>query len=119
MNDVLHGIEENVRFDHNAASLLASGCRNAATAIDGQAGSRASWVAHGMTDFQGYYSPLFQQNGTTQAGDATRLAAALRDVATKVDHLARCARAEQRRRTTPRAWKTRQDERGLCRPCSA
>lgn len=112
MNDVLRGISEDVRFNHAAASSLATGCRNAATAIDGQAGSRASWVTHGMVDFSGYYSQLFQQNGTIQAGDATRLAAALRDVATKVDYLAGSARAEQERRETARAWRQRQQEQG-------
>ena len=110
---VLAGIDEDVRFNHGAADSLARACRNAATAIDNQAGDRASWVTHGLTDFEGYYADLFEQNGTTQAGDATRLASALRDVATKVDHLADCATAEQERRTTARAWKQRQDERGF------
>lgn len=113
MSGVLHGIDEDVRFNHAAATTLATSCRNAATAIDNQAGPRASWVSHAMTDFQGYYAQLFQQNATTQAGDATRLAAALRDVATKVDHLAGCATAEQNRRQTARAWKQRQDARGF------
>ena len=43
MVDPLHGIESDVRFDHSAAQSLARSCRNAADAIDGQAGSRASW----------------------------------------------------------------------------
>lgn len=113
MSGVLHGIDQDVRFNHAAATELASGCRAAASALDNQAGPRASWVTHALTDFQGYYSELFRQNGTTQAGDATRLAAALRDVATKVEYLAGCAKAEQTRRETARAWKKRQDERGF------
>ncbi len=113
MNGVLQGISEDVRFNHAAAASLATGCRNAATAIDGQTGPRATWVSHGLEDFVGYYADLFRQNGTTQAGDASRLAAGLRDVATKVDYLAGSATAEQNRRETARAWKRRQDERGF------
>ena len=113
MVDPLHGIESDVRFDHSAAQSLARSCRNAADAIDGQAGSRSSWVSHGMVDFVGYYSQLFQQNGTTQAGDAERLATALREVATKVDYMAECATKEQERRVVAREWKQRQEDRHL------
>ena len=81
MADVMQGIAEDVRFNHGAASLLASRCRAAANAIDNQAPGRAVWVQHGLEDFQGYYSQLFAQNGQVQASDASLLAARLREVA--------------------------------------
>ena len=113
MADVMQGISADVRFNHGAAQLLANRCRAAANAIDNQAGSRASWVQHGLVDFQGYYSQLFQQNGQVQASDATLLAARLREVASGAEQLAREARSEQQRRQTAREWKQRQDDRGL------
>lgn len=113
MADVMQGISEDVRFDHGAAQSLASRCRAAANAIDNQAGGRASWVQHGLEDFKGYYSQLFQQNGGVQATDATLLAARLREVASGVEQLAREATSEQQRRVTAREWKKRQDDRNL------
>ncbi len=113
MTSPLHGIEEDVPFDHAAADALRTACNQAASAIEGQAGSRASWVAHGLEDFQGYYSQLFQQNGTTQAGDASLLVTRLREVATAVGDLKASATAEQQRRVTAREWKRRQDDRNV------
>ena len=113
MSSVMHGIESDVRFNHAAATTLASRCRTAASAIDGQAGSRASWVEHALVDFKGYYSELFRGNGSVQAADARLLASRLREVADGVEQLAREARSEQQRRETARAWKRRQDERGF------
>ena len=113
MADPMHGIAEDVRFDHAAASTLATRCRTAASAIDSQAGDRAAWVQHGMEDFVGYYSQLFRQNGTVQASDARLLASRLREVATGVEQLAREATSEQERRQTAREWKQQQDNRNL------
>ncbi|HHU39598.1 MAG TPA: type IV secretion protein Rhs [Propionibacterium sp.] len=113
MSSVMHGIESDVRFNHAAARTLASRCRRAANAIDGQTGSRASWVEHGLTDFKGHYSELFRGNGHVQAADARLLVSRLREVADGADQLAREARSEQRRREEARAWKQRQDERGF------
>ncbi len=113
MSDPMHGIAEDVRFDHGAADTLASRCRSAASAIDNQAGSRASWVLHGLEDFSGYYAQLFEQNGSVQASDASLLASRLREVASGADQLAREATSEQERRQTAREWKQRQDDRNL------
>ena len=111
-SDIMRGIESNVRFNHAAAEALAKGCRDAATAIENQAGHRSTWVEHGLTDFAGYYAQLFRGNGRVQAADADLLVARLREVATGADQLAREARSEQQRRRTAREWKKRQDERG-------
>ena len=37
-------IDEDVRFDHGAATRLIGLCNSAAASIEGQAGSRASWA---------------------------------------------------------------------------
>ena len=113
MADVMQGISKDVRFNHAAAQTLISRCRAAASAIDNQAGGRASWVQHGLEDFQGYYAQLFRQNGQVQSSDASLLSARLREVATGVEQLAREARSEQQRRQTAREWKQRQDNRNL------
>lgn len=109
----MKGIDQDVPFDHAAANALVTACNNAASAIEGQTGSRASWVTHGLEEFKGYYSQLFQQNGRTQASDATHLVTRLRQVATAVGDLKASASAEQKRRETARAWKARQDARGF------
>ena len=110
---VMQGITEDVPFDHGAADALVTACTNAASAIEGQTGSRASWVAHGLEDFKGYYAQLFEQNGRTQASDASHLATRLRQVATAVGDLKASATAEQNRRQTARDWKARQEARGF------
>ena len=51
----LDGVEADVEFDFGVADGLASSCDNAATAVDGQAGSRASWTSTGLTDFKGHF----------------------------------------------------------------
>lgn len=101
MISVIKGIESDVRFNHSAASTLASRCRTAANRIDGQAGSRATWVNHALTDFRGYYAALFRGNGSVQAADARLLAARLREVASGVEQLAREARSEQQPQRGP------------------
>lgn len=111
MTDPLHGTAEDVRFDHVASADLARTCRNAATSIEDQAGSRASWVQHGLVDFAGYYSQVFSENGRIQAADAGGLVIALRNVATAAEYLAGSATKEQERRETARAWKHRRDNR--------
>ena len=107
----LGAIEEDVPFDFGVASTLATACDNAATAVDGQAGSRASWVTTGLTDFKGHFSELFRTNASVAAGDATELSSRLREVATGVRQLAEEARKEQQRRETARAWKKEHDDR--------
>ena len=83
----LGAIEEDVPFDDGAADALITACRAAASAIDGQAGHRASLVATAMTDFRGRFSELFQTNAATAAGDGLELASRLREVATGAERL--------------------------------
>jgi hypothetical protein len=109
----LGAIEEDVPFDFGVATAFATACDNAASAVDGQAGSRATWVSTGLTDFKGHFSELFRTNAATAAGDATELSARLREVATGVRKLAEEARKEQQRRETARAWKKEHDDRNI------
>ncbi|GAA3619405.1 DUF6531 domain-containing protein [Microlunatus ginsengisoli] len=109
----LGAIEEDVPFDFGVATVFATACDNAASAVDGQAGSRATWVSTGLTDFKGHFSELFRTNAATAAGDATELSARLREVATGVRKLAEEARKEQQRRETARAWKKEHDDRNI------
>lgn len=109
----MHGIEANVEFDFGAADTLASACDTAATAVDGQSGSRSSYVTAALVDFKGHFSELFRTNAATAAGDALELSSRLREVATAVRRLVEEARKEQQRRETARAWKKEQDDRSL------
>src|SRR6478735_5217463 len=54
-NIMTAGVDADVEFDFGVADGLASSCDNAATAVDGQAGSRASWTSTGLTDFKGHF----------------------------------------------------------------
>ncbi len=109
----LGAIEEDVPFDFGVASTLATACDNAASAVEGQSGSRASWVTTGLIDFKGHFSTVFADNAAVAAGDATELSSRLREVATGVRKLADEARKEQQRRDTARAWKKEHDDRSL------
>ncbi|BAK34420.1 hypothetical protein MLP_14060 [Microlunatus phosphovorus NM-1] len=107
----LGAIAEDVPFDFGTASTLATAFDNAATAVDGQAGSRSSWVTTGLTDFKGRFSEIFRTNAAVAASDATELSSRLRQVATQARYLAEEARKEQERREIARAWKERHDNR--------
>ncbi|MDR0991132.1 MAG: DUF6531 domain-containing protein [Propionibacteriaceae bacterium] len=102
---------EDVRFNHEAATTLATACRNAASTLDQQAGSRASLVTAALTEFRGYFAELFTDNADIERSDRGEVAQALRAVATAVEALAREATSEQERRQAARAWKQRRDER--------
>ena len=108
----LKGVDEDVPYNADDADSLASACRSSATLIDGQASTRSTAVTTAQEDFQGHFADLFTANAAVQVTDATNLAAALRDVATKVDALTEEARKEQQRRETARAWKRDHDNRG-------
>jgi len=104
-------IEEDVRFDHGAASRLKSLCNAAAGVIEGQVGSRSSWVSTARADFAGYYSELFARNQENAKLDADEVATRLRDVARQADELSEAARTEQQRREDAREWKREQEDR--------
>lgn len=104
-------INEDVRFNHEAAENLISLCNTAASTIEGQTGSRAGWVTTAKQDFAGYFSELFASNQETAVRDSGEVSRGLRDVARFTGLLAEEARAEQQRREEAREWQREQDDR--------
>ncbi|GGF42677.1 hypothetical protein GCM10011519_15710 [Marmoricola endophyticus] len=113
MGDPMKGIESDVRFAFDAAGRLERLCDHSASQIDGQAGSRASYVTTAMKDFEGHYSELFTTNANTAKADASEIASALRTTAGYVRDLVREAHEENKRRADARAWKKQHDNRGF------
>ncbi|HEY9290710.1 MAG TPA: DUF6531 domain-containing protein, partial [Microlunatus sp.] len=109
----LGAIDEDVPFDDGVADALIAACDGAAAKIEGQAGSRSSYVATASADFQGYFSRLFASNASVASADGTELAARLRQVATGARRLKSEAAKEQQRRQTARDWKREQDNRNI------
>ena len=109
----LGAIDEDVPFDAGAADALIAACTGAASEIEGQVGSRASYVSTAMKDFEGYFSGLFSDNAATAKGDAQELVARLHEVASGARRLKEEAAKEQQRRETARAWKKEQDDRNF------
>lgn len=107
----LGAIDEDVVFDDGVADALIAKCEAAATAVEGQNGSRLSWQITAQVDFEGYFSKLFAANAVVASGDAVELCARLREVAAGARRLKEEARLEQERRETARAWKSEHDSR--------
>ncbi|MGL3807884.1 DUF6531 domain-containing protein [Paeniglutamicibacter sp. R2-26] len=100
-----------VTFDDGTADALISAFSTAASAIESQAGSRASYVATAGTEFKGRFSELFADNARVASADALELSDRLREVATGARRLKEEARKENERRRLAREWKQRRDER--------
>lgn len=98
-------------YDFGLADAVASAANAAASAVEGQAGTRASYVTTAGQDFQGYFSELFAANAATAAGDARELASRLRDVSSFIGRLSDAAREENARRKRAREWKARVEAR--------
>lgn len=113
MGDDLGAIDEDVDFNAAAAELLSTRCTSAASAIQGQAGSRTTWSNDALTDFQGHFSDVFRSNAGVQRADAELLVERLREVAQGATRLKEEAAKEQQRRQTARDWKRRHDNRGF------
>ncbi len=99
-----------VRIDTGAADLLAAGCEDAATAIREQVARRRSLTTRAMTDFEGRFSRVFEQNQRTADSDGAQIADALEDVARQVRHLLSIVPDENARRRAAREWQQRRDE---------
>ena len=88
-----------VPFDFDAARDLAAKLRASAGLVTSQQLPRRRELAGtARKDWQGNYAELFDTRMTQCGSDAERLAAAMRDAASKVDQLVQEAEAEQRRR---------------------
>lgn len=99
-SDASHG----GRFSYAVAEAVQSVFESAASRVEGQAGSRASYVSTAKTDFQGHFSDLFAANAVTAAGDAEALASALRTVAGYVGQMIEAGRDEDDRRRRNNEW---------------
>lgn len=108
-----------VPFDLEAASALAAKLRASATLVTEQQVPRRRELAQtAREDWRGNYAGIFDTRIMQCVSDAERLAAAMRDAATKVEQLATEAREEQRRRDRANqylidhaAWRERERER--------
>lgn len=92
------------RFSYAVAEGVQSVFESAASRVEGQAGSRASYVSTAKAEFRGHFSELFAANATTAAGDAEALAAAMRTVAGYVGQMIDAARDEDDRRRRNNEW---------------
>ncbi|NII40584.1 RHS repeat-associated protein [Curtobacterium flaccumfaciens] len=98
------------RFTYSTASDLRSKLEAEADRLDGQAGSRASYVSTGQRDFAGHFSELFATNATTASQDASKLAQALRTVAGYVSTMITAAHDEDARRKENNEWVRRHND---------
>ena len=110
--DALKGLPD-VAYDFDVSAALESAFRSAATTLEDQRGSRSGYRSDALTDFAGYYSSLFSDNGTTQLSDLDEIVTNLRLVATKVTELDEKARAENDRRRKAWEWAQRRANRNL------
>jgi RHS repeat-associated protein len=110
MVDVLHGVTEDVPFDHATCDDLIAFCNTTASTIEGQTASRANAVTTGSRDFRGHFAEVFGSNAGVARADADELALRLKELARFAGDLKASAEAEQTRRVTARNWvKERQD----------
>lgn len=109
----LRGIAEDVPFAWSAATRLAAQLRATAAECEGQIPGRIALADRAATEWRGRYARQFADRMRLCAGDARRLAEALRRAADQVDELSRLARAEQDRREKARQWQREQENEGL------
>ncbi|MCU1520823.1 MAG: hypothetical protein JWN19_1208, partial [Arthrobacter sp.] len=102
------------RFSYAVAGAVQSVFESAASRVEAQAGSRASYVSAAKTDFKGHFSELFAANAVTAAGDAEALASALRTVAGYVGQMIEAGHEEDARREKNNEWvREHNDRNGL------
>lgn len=108
----LHG-NDPVEFDNTTADALSTALNGAAESIEGQAGSRQSYVTTASQEFRGHFSELFAQNASTAASDNSTIAANLRTVAGWVDKMKAAAERENARRKEARDWEAEYGDRNF------
>ena len=103
-------IEEPVIFDWDGAARLSAELRRTASVLEGQIPGRNSIAQAALEEWRGVFAQQFEGNRMKICtADANKLAAAMREAATKLDGLAEDARAEQERRNAALAWKAEHD----------
>ena len=101
------------RFSYSVAASVRSAFEAAASRLEEQSGSRASYVATAKEDFKGHFSEVFEANAATARNDASALAAALRTVAGYVGQMIDAAHEEDARRKKNNDWVRRHNDRNL------
>ncbi|XTR53030.1 DUF6531 domain-containing protein [Pseudarthrobacter sp. So.54] len=76
----------------------------AASKLEEQAGSRATFVSSAKEDFKGHFSEVFASNAATAGKDAEALATALRTVAGYVGQMVEAGHEEDTRRAKNNEW---------------
>ncbi|PZF63207.1 hypothetical protein DEJ33_14380 [Curtobacterium sp. MCPF17_047] len=104
MADQLHANTDPIEFDDATADALGSAMRSAASAIDGQIGSRQSYVSTASQEFRGHFSELFTENASVAKSDGTTISDMMRTVAGWVDQMKTAAAEERERRRQAREW---------------
>jgi uncharacterized protein YukE len=110
MADELAGIEEDVRFNWEAADTLERELRSGAGTLDGQVPQRNAYSGEAQQEWRGVYSVQFANRMEICTSDARRLSGAMQLAANQVRELAEAARREQQRREAAREWKRQQDD---------
>lgn len=105
------GGNDPTQYSYSAADGLITAARNTANALEGQSGSRASYVSTAKTEFRGFFADVFGQNAVVASRSAAELVTALRKVATFAEELRQAAHDEDKRRADARAWEERQRRR--------
>ncbi len=107
----LHANTDPIEFDDATADALASAMRSTARAIDGQAGSRQSYVSTASQEFRGHFAQLFRENASTAKIDGSTISDLMRTVAGWVDQMKKAAAEERERRREAREWQEQQADR--------
>lgn len=108
-SDASHG----GRFSYAVAEAVQSVFESAASRLEEQSGSRASYVASAKEDFKGHFSEVFEANAATARNDANALVSALRTVAGYVGQMIDAGHEEDARREKNNEWVRRHNDRNL------
>lgn len=109
----LGAYHEDVDFDWDKASTLATELRSTANVLEYQVGERNRIQDAPREHWRGVYGDQFDGRVTTCTGDATRLYGSMHEAAHQLDEMARLAREEQQRREQAREWERNNDDGGF------
>ncbi|KAI3473702.1 hypothetical protein Pfo_031636, partial [Paulownia fortunei] len=104
---------EPVEFDNATADALIHALNGSAESIDGQSGSRTSYVTTAAQEFRGHFSDLFASNSDKAHNDGRTIADNLRTVATWVQQMKEAAERENARRKKARDWYEEHEDRNF------
>ncbi|MGH3566616.1 MAG: hypothetical protein ACRDRH_11415 [Pseudonocardia sp.] len=105
----LRGIQEDVKFNWNAAAALVAEFRSTANMLSQQIGVRKQIGAGARKQWEGSYAGQFDGRTNICTGDAHRFVVSMRKAADDLEELARLARQEQQRRVVAREWVAQQE----------